>query len=104
MQECRSVAQHVRKLPMGPARNGARGALGCAAQRAARARAQFLQDFKVPSGEFLLSNAANSVLGRELIQMARRHGTRLINVVRRTELVGELRKQGCAGSASPFTG
>ncbi len=104
MQKCRSIGQHVRKLRLGPARSHARGVHGCTAQRAAGARAQFLQDFKVPSGEFLLSNAANSVLGRELIQMARRHGTRLINVVRRRELVGELRKQGCAGSASAFTG
>jgi hypothetical protein len=79
------------------------------AQRAARGippnlpypRAQFLQDFKVPAGEFLLSNAANSVLGRELVQMARRHGTRLINAVRRREVVDELRKQGCAGSPNP---
>ena len=57
---------------------------------------RFLQDFKVPKGEYLLSNAANSVLGRELIQMARRHGTKLINVVRRREVVDDLRKLGCA--------
>ena len=57
---------------------------------------RFLQDFRVPKGEYLLSNAANSVLGRELIQMARRHGTKLINVVRRREVVDDLRKLGCA--------
>ena len=64
------------------------------AERAAR----FLEDFKVPQGEYLLSNAANSVLGRELIQMAQRRGTKLINVVRRREVVPELHKLGCAAT------
>ena len=59
--------------------------------------ARFLEDFKVPKDEYLLSNAANSVLGRELIQMAQRRGTKLINVVRRREVVAELHKLGCAG-------
>lgn len=60
----------------------------------------FLEEFKVPAGEYLLSNAANSVLGRELIQMAQRRGTKLINVVRRREVVAELRKLGCAATPS----
>ena len=50
----------------------------------------------MPRGEYLLSNAANSVLGRELIQMAQLRGTNLINVVRRREVVAELHKLGCA--------
>ena len=54
----------------------------------------------MPKGEYLLSNAANSVLGRELIQMAQRRGTKLINVVRRREVVAELRKLGCAATVS----
>ena len=62
--------------------------------------ARFLEDFKVPAGEYLLSNAANSVLGRELIQMAQRRGTKLINVVRRREVVAELHKLGCAAALS----
>ena len=61
---------------------------------------RFLEDFKVPAGEYLLSNAANSVLGRELIQMAQRRGTKLINVVRRREVVAELHKLGCAAALS----
>ena len=71
------------------------GSVGPCAGRAAR----FLEDFKVPPGEYLLSNAANSVLGRELIQMAQRRGTKLINVVRRREVVAELHKLGCAAGA-----
>ena len=62
--------------------------------------ARFLEDFNVPAAEYLLSNAANSVLGRELIQMAQRRGTKLINVVRRREVVAELRKLGCAATPS----
>lgn len=48
----------------------------------------------MPAGEWLLHNAASSVLGRELIQMAKRYGTKLINVVRRREAVADLKKFG----------
>ena len=57
---------------------------------------RFLEDVRVPAGEWLLHNGASSVLGRELIQMAKRRGTKLINVVRRREAVAELEKLGCA--------
>jgi len=50
----------------------------------------------VPPDEWLLHNGASSVLGRELIAMAKRRGTKLINVVRRREVVAELAQLGCA--------
>ena len=50
----------------------------------------------MPADEWLLHNGASSVLGRELICMAKRRGTKLINVVRRREAVAELKGLGCA--------
>lgn len=58
-------------------------------------RPGFLEYLKVPPNEWLLHNGASSVLGRELIAMAKRHGTKLINVVRRSEVVVDLIKLGC---------
>ena len=57
----------------------------------------------MPPNEWLLHNAASSVLGRELIQMAKRYGTKLINVVRRREAVADLKKLGynCQLSGCP---
>lgn len=57
---------------------------------------RFLEDLRVPAGEWLLHNGASSVLGRELVAMAKRRGTQLINVVRRREAVSELKGLGCA--------
>lgn len=57
---------------------------------------RFLEDMRVPAGEWLLHNGASSVLGRELVCMAQRRGTKLINVVRRREAVNELKDLGCA--------
>ena len=53
----------------------------------------------MPAGEWLLHNGASSVLGRELVAMAKRRGTQLINVVRRREAVSELKALGCASLA-----
>ena len=53
----------------------------------------------MPAGEWLLHNGASSVLGRELVAMAQRRGTQLINVVRRREAVRELKDLGCASLA-----
>ena len=50
----------------------------------------FLDLLKVPEGEWLLSNAANSVLGRMLIALAGARGVRTVNLVRRREHMGEL--------------
>src|SRR4030095_4678027 len=45
-------------------------------------------------GDWLIQNAANSAAGRAVIQSARELGYKTVNVVRRSELVGELRAEG----------
>ena len=42
-------------------------------------------------GDWVIQNAANSAVGRYIIQLAKTKGVKTLNVVRRTELVGELR-------------
>jgi NADPH:quinone reductase-like Zn-dependent oxidoreductase len=49
---------------------------------------------KVPPGEWLLQTAAGSALGRMIIRLAKRHGFRTINVVRRREQAAELLQAG----------
>lgn len=48
----------------------------------------------VPEGEWLLQTAAGSVLGRQIIQLAKHRGVKTINVVRRPDLVDELKALG----------
>ena len=48
----------------------------------------------MPANEWMLHNGASSVLGRELICMAKLRATKLINVVRRREAVIELKDLG----------
>src|SRR5437868_11466853 len=45
-------------------------------------------------GEWVIQNAANSAAGRAVIQIARELGIKTVNIVRREELVEELRVQG----------
>jgi trans-2-enoyl-CoA reductase len=45
-------------------------------------------------GDWLIQNAANSAAGRAVIQIARELGYKTVNVVRRSELVDELRADG----------
>lgn len=45
-------------------------------------------------GDWLLQNAANSSVGRAVIAIAQARGMRTVNVVRRPELVDEIRKLG----------
>jgi trans-2-enoyl-CoA reductase len=45
-------------------------------------------------GDWLIQNAANSAAGRAVIQIARELGYKTVNVVRRSELIGELRADG----------
>jgi len=45
-------------------------------------------------GDWVIQNAANSAAGRAVIQIARELGIKTVNVVRREELVEELRVQG----------
>ena len=54
-----------------------------------------LEDFAdLKSGDWLIQNAANSSCGRYLIRLARLKGVRTVNVVRRPEMVEELRELG----------
>lgn len=53
-----------------------------------------LHELAVPQGEWLLQTAAGSVLGRQMIQLAKQRGIRTINVVRRSEQAEELKSLG----------
>ncbi|MCP5327094.1 MAG: zinc-dependent alcohol dehydrogenase family protein [Sinobacteraceae bacterium] len=54
-----------------------------------------LEDFAdLKSGDWLIQNAANSSCGRYLIRLARLKGVRTVSVVRRAEMVEELRELG----------
>lgn len=56
---------------------------------------RMLHDFvSLKPGDWVIQNAANSAAGRCVIQIARELGYRTVNVVRRAELVDELRAQG----------
>ena len=56
---------------------------------------RMLRDFTVlKTGDWILLNAANSAVGRALIQIAHASGLRTVNVVRRAELIGELKAIG----------
>lgn len=54
----------------------------------------FLDDLEVPQGEWVLSNAAASVLGRMFIKLCKHKGVKTINLVRRREVVEELKELG----------
>ncbi len=56
---------------------------------------RMLHDFvRLEQGEWVIQNAANSAAGRAVIQIARELGYRTVNVVRRAELIEELRGEG----------
>jgi mitochondrial enoyl-[acyl-carrier protein] reductase / trans-2-enoyl-CoA reductase len=56
---------------------------------------RLLHDYVVlKKGDWLIQNAANSAAGRAVIQIARELGHKTVNVVRRTELIEELRAEG----------
>jgi NADPH:quinone reductase-like Zn-dependent oxidoreductase len=51
-----------------------------------------LEDFaELGPGDWLIQNAANSSCGRYVVQLAHRRGVRSVNVVRRPELIDELK-------------
>ncbi len=55
----------------------------------------FLYDLVRPEkDEWIIQNAANSNVGRYIIKMANRYGCKTINVVRRKELISELKDLG----------
>src|SRR3954470_18844624 len=49
---------------------------------------------ELEKGEWLIQNAANSAAGRAVIQIARELGLKTVNLVRRGEVIGELRNEG----------
>ena len=54
-----------------------------------------LKDFvNLKKGDWLIQNAANSNVGRYLIALAKIHGIRTLNIVRRKEVMPELKKLG----------
>jgi len=54
-----------------------------------------LHDFvRLNAGDWIVQNAANSAVGRSVIQIARSLGWKTLNVVRRPELIDELRAIG----------
>ncbi len=56
---------------------------------------QLLHDYvDLQKGDWLIQNAANSATGRDVIQIAHELGYKTVNVVRRAELVDELRAEG----------
>ena len=56
---------------------------------------RMLRDFtELKTGDWILQNAANSAVGHAVIQLARAHGWRTVNVVRRAELIDELKAAG----------
>jgi trans-2-enoyl-CoA reductase len=56
---------------------------------------RMLHDFvSLQPGDWVIQNAANSGAGRAVIQIARELGYKTINIVRRAELVEELRAEG----------
>ena len=56
---------------------------------------RMLHDFvSLKPGDWLIQNAANSAAGRCAIQITRELGYRTVNIVRRAELVEELRSEG----------
>ena len=56
---------------------------------------RMLRDFtELKPGDWVLQNAANSAVGRAVIQLAHAAGWRTVNVVRRAELADEMRAAG----------
>jgi len=56
---------------------------------------RLLHDYvNLRKGDWLIQNAANSAAGRDVIQIARELGYKTVNVVRRAEVVDELRAEG----------
>ncbi|HKS04104.1 MAG TPA: 2-enoyl thioester reductase domain-containing protein, partial [Chthoniobacterales bacterium] len=56
---------------------------------------RLLHDYvNLQKGDWLIQNAANSAAGRDVIQIAHQLGYKTVNVVRRPELIDELRAEG----------
>ena len=54
-----------------------------------------IEDFKpLQRGDWLIQNAANSNVGRYVVRLAKQRGIKTVNVVRRPELLAEMRELG----------
>ncbi|CAM6129454.1 unnamed protein product [Calypogeia fissa] len=53
-----------------------------------------LKEIDIPKGGYLVSNAAGSVVGRQLVQLAKHWDIKTINVVRRDEQIKDLKDLG----------
>jgi trans-2-enoyl-CoA reductase len=53
-----------------------------------------IRELEIPRGQYLIQSAAGSTLGRMVIQLANHWGLKTINLVRRSELVAELKALG----------
>jgi len=61
---------------------------------AATAHMLLIRYVELKSGEWVIQNVANSGVGMNLIQLARAEGIRTVNIVRRAELIDELKQSG----------
>lgn len=86
------VVPAARAIPV-PAHIGDRQA-ATALVNPATAWLMLTETLRVEPGEWVLQNAANSIVGRHVIRLAQHLGFRTINVVRRREVMGELRALG----------
>ncbi len=56
---------------------------------------RMLEEFvDLKPGDWVIQNAANSAVGRSVIQVAHHRGWRTVNIVRRPELIAELKAEG----------
>lgn len=68
---------------------------------------RMLHDFvELKPGDWVMQNAANSAVGRAIIQIAKKMDLKTINIVRRAELIDELKSEGgdlvlCEGENLP---
>lgn len=58
-----------------------------------------LEVLQIPEGDWLVQDAAGSVLGRQMIQYAKLKGLKTINIIRRPEQVGKTRLKNLAAPA-----
>jgi NADPH:quinone reductase-like Zn-dependent oxidoreductase len=86
------VVPAARAIPV-PATIGDRQA-ATALVNPATAWLMLTETLRVEPGEWVLQNAANSIVGRHVIRLAQRLGVRTINVVRRREVMDDLRTLG----------
>ena len=61
-----------------------------------------LRELAIPEGEWLCQTVATSVLGRQMIALAKHKGLKTVNIVRRQEAKQEILDIGYVHSPVPF--